>query len=88
MVIPRTDTQININNNILVGIMSVDNIETVFSTNIADGNYTKTELAAEIQLNDNLYDVLARRRFHVSVLLMLALVMTKIFFQTRICFLK
>ena len=56
VVIPRTDTLININNNTLIGFIIIDGVETAFEVAITSSDYDEAELSAELetQLNTNL----------------------------------
>jgi hypothetical protein len=53
VVIPRSDTLINANNNTLSGAVIVDGIETAFSITITDGDYTAAAMATELQTDLN-----------------------------------
>lgn len=53
VVIPRTEANININNNKLSGAVIVDGIKTAFAVTLNDGNYTGSTLATEVQTQLN-----------------------------------
>jgi len=55
VVIPKNDTVIDKNNNILTGTITEQGIETEFEILLTDGDYDETELAAELQtiFNEN-----------------------------------
>jgi hypothetical protein len=53
IVIPRTDTDINVNNNIISGAIIQDGVRLPFSIVIGNGGYTNMELAAELETKFN-----------------------------------
>jgi hypothetical protein len=60
VIIPKNNTNININNNAIIGSINIDGILTPFSVELTTGNYTETSIATELQvkLNSNVITII------------------------------